>query len=105
MHTEIIPLGYFLLLAAFLFCLGLIILLTKKNAIMVLMGIELMFNAANLNLVAFSRNDLPLLEGQMAALFIMIIAVAEAAVALAIIIQVYRYFHTIDLPLIGGQNS
>ncbi len=88
-----IPIVHFLTLAGALFVIGLVIVITKKNAIMVLIGIELMLNGANLNLIAFSTSD-PAISGQMFALFVILIAAAEAAVALAIILHVYKYFRT-----------
>lgn len=90
-----------LLLGALMFSAGLFVVLTKKNAIMVLIGIELMLNAANLNLVAFSRFDPQALQGQIFSLFVITIAAAEAAVALAIVVKVYRYFNTTDLDQIN----
>lgn len=92
-----IPLNNFLLIAALLFSIGLAIVVTKRNAIMVLMGIELMLNAVNLNLIAFSQNDPNKIQGQLFALFVIVIAAAEITIALAIIIKVYHYFNTIDL--------
>jgi NADH:ubiquinone oxidoreductase subunit K len=89
-----INLLHILLLSAVLFCLGLVCVVVKRHAIMVLMGIELIFNAANLNLVAFARYQPNLVEGQAFALFVIVIAAAEAAVALAIIQQAYRVFRT-----------
>ena len=97
-QTLAIPESHFLLIAAFLFSIGVLLVITKKNAIVVLMGVELIFNAANLNLVAFRHENL---DGQMTALFIMIIAAAEAVVALALIIQVYKHFKTVDLDKIS----
>jgi NADH:ubiquinone oxidoreductase subunit K len=91
-----LSLDHFLFVSAALFCIGVIIIITKRNAVVVLMGIELILNAANLNLVAFSRYDQSL-QGQMFALFIIAIAACEAAVALAIIVKVYRYFKTVNL--------
>ncbi|MDW7692458.1 NADH-quinone oxidoreductase subunit NuoK [Flammeovirgaceae bacterium SG7u.111] len=91
-----IPLQHFLLLSAALFSIGVAIVLVKKNAIVVLMGIELMLNAANINLVAFSKYD-PSINGQMFALFVMIVAAAEAAVALAIVLKAYHYYRSIEL--------
>lgn len=88
-----IPIEHFLILAGLLFIIGLVIVITKKNAIMVLIGIELMLNGANLNLVTFSASD-PNIGGQMFALFVILIAAAEAAVALAIILNVYKYYRT-----------
>ncbi|MFL5730635.1 MAG: NADH-quinone oxidoreductase subunit NuoK [Cytophagaceae bacterium] len=85
----------FMIVSAALFCIGMIIIITKKNAIVVLMGIELILNAANINLVAFSRYD-ERLQGQMFALFVIVIAASEAAVALAIILNLYHYIKTPD---------
>lgn len=92
-----IPLEHFLFIAALLFCIGLAIVITKKNVVVVLMGIELILNAANINLVAFSQYDQGLLKGNMFALFIIVIAAAEAAVALAIILNVYHHFRTANV--------
>jgi NADH-quinone oxidoreductase subunit K len=88
------PLQHFLLLAALLFSTGLLIVITKRNTIMVLLGIELMLNASNLNLVAFNQLWPNSLDGQLFALFVIIVAVSEAAVGLAIILQVYQYYQT-----------
>lgn len=93
----IITLQHYLLLSALLFCIGLFMVITKRNAIVMLMGIELMLNAANINLVAFSKFDGLMLQGQMFALFIIVIAAAEASVGLAIIIRVYELFKTANL--------
>lgn len=87
------PIEYFLLTAAALFSIGLAVIVTKRNAIMVLIGIELILNSANLNLVAFSRYDKSL-SGNMFALFVILVAAAEAAVALAIILRVFSYYKT-----------
>lgn len=86
----------FLLLGAFLFVIGLMIMITKRNVIMILMGIELMLNAANVNLVAFAQYD-PELRGQLFSLFVIMIAAAEAAIALAIVLQVVRAFRSSDI--------
>ncbi len=80
----------YLLVSAVLFLLGLMAIMTRKNAVSVLMGIELVLNSAGLNFVAFSRFSSGNLNGQAAALFIVIIAAAEAAVALAIFLNLYR---------------
>lgn len=101
---EINP-GYYLLTSAALFSIGLAIVVLKRHAILVLMGIELMLNAVNLNLVAFSQYDPDRIQGQMLALFVMIVAAAEAAVALAIIIQVYRHFQTVQLDEISEMKK
>ena len=84
-----IPIDYFLYLSSFLFCIGFAIVLSQKHIIAILMGIELIFNAANINLVAFSRYDLQL-HGQIFSLFVMIIAAAETAVALTIAYLIYK---------------
>jgi len=81
-------------LGAFLFSAGLFIVFTKKNAIMILLGIELMLNAANLNLVVFNKQNPTQYEGQFFALFVIVVAVCEAAVGIAIILKAYHYFHT-----------
>lgn len=82
------------ILSTLLFSIGLVIVLVKRNAILVLMGIELMLNAANLNLIAFNKTVPASLDGQVFALFVMVIAVCETAVGLAIILQVYRHYYT-----------
>lgn len=82
------------ILGAFLFSSGLLIVFTKKNAIMILLGIELMLNAANLNLVLFNRQNSTGYDGQFFALFVIVVAVCEAAVGIAIILKAYHYFHT-----------
>lgn len=99
---EQVPLEHILLLSAILFSLGVLAVITKRHAIVVLMGIELIFNAANLNLVAFSRYDPTLLQGQVFALFVMVVAAAEAAVALAIVLRVYKHFKTANLNQISS---
>ncbi len=83
-----------LLLAALLFSIGLMIVFIKRNAIMILLGIELMFNSANLNLIAFNQSQPFLVDGQIFALFIIIVAVCEAAVGIAIILRAYHYYHS-----------
>ena len=88
------PLQHFLYLSALLFSVGLIIIITKRNAIMVLLGIELMLNASNLNLVAFNQLNPSVLDGQFFALFVVIVAVCEAAVGLALVLRVYHDYKT-----------
>lgn len=85
-----------MLIAAGLFCTGLYMVLTKSNAIQVLIGIEFMINAAIINLVAFGKYDKQNNGGQVFALFAIVLAAAASAVALAIILNVYRRFKTID---------
>jgi len=86
----------FLIVSAGLFCVGLYVILTKRNAIQVLIGIEMMLNAAILNLVAFGKYDRLANGGQMFALFAIVLAAATTAVALAIILNVYKKYKTID---------
>jgi NADH-quinone oxidoreductase subunit K len=84
-------LASFLTLAAILFCIGLYGVLTKRNAVIVLLSIELMLNAANLNLITFSKlGVVPNLKGQIFSLFTIAVAAAEAAVGVAILIALYR---------------
>lgn len=82
-----------LFLSAFLFTVGLMTVIIKRNAIMVLIGIELMLNAANLNLIVFNQNT-PGMTGQFFTLFVIVVAVCEAAVGLAIVLRVYKYYQT-----------
>lgn len=94
-----IPLSWYLTLAAALFVIGLFGALARRNAVGVLMGVELILNAVNINLIAFWRfgpNILDL-EGQIFAIFVIAIAAAEAAVGLALIISVYRNRQTVNL--------
>lgn len=91
-----ISLTDFMLISAGLFCIGLYMLVTKHNAIQILIGIELMLNAAILNLVAFGRYDKFNNSGQMFGLFAIVLAAATTAVALAIILNVYKQYKTID---------
>ena len=90
-------LTHFLIISALLFSLGLYAVLTRKNAIMVLMGIELILNAANLNFVAFTRYGTHTLEGQVVAIFVIILAAAEVAIALAIVLNIYQNFKTANV--------
>ncbi len=92
----------YLVISALLFSIGLAVAVTKRNAILILMGIELMLNAVNLNMVAFSQYDPNRLQGQMFALFIMVIAAAEVTVALSIILKIYDYFKNLDLDKINS---
>lgn len=88
----------YLTLSAILFCIGLYGALSKKNAVIVLLSIELMLNAVNLNLVAFSKFGVnPSLQGQIFSLFNMTVAAAEAAVGVAILIALYRNKGTSDV--------
>jgi len=91
-----ITLTDFLVVSAALFCIGLYMIVSKHNAIQILIGIELMLNAAILNLVAFGKYDKLNNSGQVFALFAIVLAAATTAVALAIILNVYRRYKTID---------
>ncbi len=91
-----VPLPYYLVLSAVLFVTGVAGVLTRRNAIVVFMSIELMLNAVNLTLVAFS-SFLGSETGQALVLFVMAVAAAEAAVGLAIVIALYRNKQTVDL--------
>jgi NADH-quinone oxidoreductase subunit K len=86
----------FLLVSSGLFCIGLYMIVSKHNAIQILIGIELMLNAAILNLVAFGKFDRLNNGGQIFALFAIVLAAATTAVALAIILNVYKKYKTID---------
>ena len=97
-----LTLNHYLVLGAILFCIGLYGALAKRNAVAVLMGIEIMLNAVNITMVAFSffNRALPYatyLTGQIFAIFIITVAAAEAAVALAMIIAIYRKRSTVDV--------
>ena len=91
-----VGLPHYLAVAAILFALGLFAVLTRRNAIAMLMGIELILNSCNLNLIAFSRYVAADLEGQAMAIFVIVLAAAEAAVALAIILTVYQELRSIS---------
>ena len=92
-----ISLTHYLILSAAVFCLGLLGLLTRRNAVHVLMSVELILNSANINLVAFSRYGKGGLAGQLFAVFVIVIAAAEVAVALAIVLTLYRIKRTPNL--------
>ncbi|MEJ5053014.1 NADH-quinone oxidoreductase subunit NuoK [Sphingobacterium sp. MYb382] len=91
-----IGLTHFLVVSACIFCIGLYAVLAKKNSIMILVGIELMINAAILNFVAFGKYDKINYGGQVFALFAIVLAAASVAVGLAIILTVYRKYKTIN---------
>lgn len=99
-----IPLEHYLFISAALFCAGLIAVISRRNVIMVLLGIELMINAAVLNLLAFSKYDKDH-EGQIMALFAIVLAAAGVAVALAIVLNVYERFKTIDPDQINSMKN
>src|SRR5258708_5297909 len=96
--SEEIGLNHFLLLGALLFVCGAVCMATKRNAVGVLMGVELVLNGASVNFVAFARfNPTFELEGQIFALFIIVLAAAEAAVALAIVLNFYNNHESVDV--------
>ena len=90
------PIAYFLLLSGILFALGTVGVMTRRNALLIFMSIELQLNAVNLSLVAFSRMHLQL-DGQVLAFFSMVVAAAEVVVGLAIIVAVFRRTATTDV--------
>ena len=93
-----VPASAFLALALILFCIGLYVALTKRNTVIVLISIELMLNAVNINLVTFSKYGVaPSITGQIFALFTISVAAAEAAVGLAILIALYRNRKTVNI--------
>jgi NADH-quinone oxidoreductase subunit K len=102
------PINYYILVAFALFCIGIIGVLTRRNAIIIFMCIELMLNAVNLLLVAFSKmhhqfsiNNAQAIsngiDGQLFVFFIMVVAAAEVSVGLAIIVMMYRNIHSVDI--------
>ena len=101
------PLANYLLVSALLFSIGLAGALTRRNAILVLVGIELMLNAANLNFIAFWRfgPNPEALTGIMFAIFAIGVAAAEAAVGLALIISIYRHYKTTNLDQIDSMRG
>jgi len=93
-----LSLNYFLLVGAALFCIGIFGLVTSRNAVRVLMSIELLLNSVNLNFLAFSSFVDPVnIRGQIFAIFIIAVAAAEAAIGLAIVLAIYRNRNTIDM--------
>ena len=92
-----ITLTHYLVLAAFMFCCGVYVMTIKRNAVGILIGVELILNAANINLVAFSRYQIGSIDGQISALFVIVLAAAEAAIAIAIFVNYYNNLATIDV--------
>jgi NADH-quinone oxidoreductase subunit K len=93
-----IGLTHYLVVAAILFCCGLYTMMTKRNAIGILIGVELVLNAAGVNLVAFDRYMGPgRIDGQITALFVIVLAAAEAALAVGICINLYKNLSTVDV--------
>ena len=100
-----ITLQTYLVISGIVFILGLITIVSKKNAVGILMGVELILNSVNLNFVAFARYVDINIKGQIIAIFIIILAAAEAAVALAIILNIYRNRTTIDVTSIDAMKN
>lgn len=94
---ENIGLSHFLIISTLLFSMGIFGIVTRKNAVMVLMGIELILNAANINFIAFSKYGNFGYNGQVMALFIIVLAAGEAAIALAIVLNIYKTFSTVNV--------
>ena len=92
-----LSLGHFVVVGAILFAIGLFCVVTRRNAIGILMGIELILNSANVNYVAFARYGRGGYDGQVFAIFVIMLAAAEAAIGLAIVLGIYRSFETIDV--------
>ncbi|MEQ8682237.1 MAG: NADH-quinone oxidoreductase subunit NuoK [Cyclobacteriaceae bacterium] len=92
---EMLNPTYFVFLSLFIFCAGIVIVIIKRSAIFVLIGIELMLNAANLNLVYFSQFD-PGMNGLMTSVFVVVLAAAEVSIALAILLNIFKHYKITD---------
>jgi NADH-quinone oxidoreductase subunit K len=92
-----ISLAHFLIVGAMLFCFGLVTVTTRRNAVGILMGVELILNGANINFAAFNHYVVGGVSGQVFALFVIVLAAAEAAIGLAIVLAVFQTFKTIDV--------
>ena len=92
-----LSLAHFVVLSGILFALGLFTVITRRNAIGILMGIELVLNSANVNYVAFARYANAAYDGQVFAIFVIMLAAAEAAIGLAIVLGIYQNFDSIDV--------
>jgi NADH-quinone oxidoreductase subunit K len=92
-----IGLPHYLFVSALVFALGLYCVLTRRNAIGILMGVELVLNSANINYVAFARYTSADYDGQIFAIFVIMLAAAEAAIGLAVVLGIYQTFQTIDV--------
>jgi NADH-quinone oxidoreductase subunit K len=92
-----IGLTHYLVLAAILFSLGIFGIITRKNAVMVLMGLELVLNSANINFIAYAKFGGLNIQGHVAAIFVIILAAAEVAVALAIVLNIYQNYRHVNV--------
>ncbi|GAB1371335.1 NADH-quinone oxidoreductase subunit NuoK [Candidatus Kapaibacterium sp.] len=95
----------YLIIGAILFSLGVFGIITRKNAIMVLMSMELILNSANINFIAFAKYGGMNLEGHIAAMFVIILAAAEVAVALAIVLNIYHNFRHVNIDEISKMKE
>ena len=100
-----VGLPHFLAVGALLFALGLLTVATRRNAIGVLMGVELILNGANVNFVAFERYVVGGIDGHVFALFAMVLAAAEAAVGLAIVLAIFQTFRSIDVRTVDAMRE
>jgi NADH-quinone oxidoreductase subunit K len=94
---EGVTVTHFVVLSAILFAIGLFCVVTRRNALGILMGIELILNSANINYVAFARYGGTGYDGQIFAIFVIMLAAAEAAIGLAIVLGIYQNFESIDV--------
>ena len=94
--ASAVGLSHYLVVSALLFALGIYTVSTRRSAVAILMGVELVLNAAALNFAAFAHHVHGAIAGQVMALFIVVLAAAEAAVALAIVLAIWRSHHTVD---------
>jgi len=92
-----VGLNHFLVVSTLLFSMGIYAIVTRKNAIMVLMGVELILNSANINFIAFTKFGNFGLQGHLIALFVIVLAAAEAAIALAIVLNIYKTLSTVNI--------
>ena len=95
--TQAVGIPHLLMVSAFVFACGVLCVTTRRNAVGVLMGVELLLNSANINFIAFSRFGTGDISGHVFAVFVVVLAAAEATVALAIVLAIYSRFRTIDL--------
>ena len=100
-----VGLVHYLMVSAILFSFGLFGVITRRNAILVLMGIELILNSANINFIAFARYGGLRMDGQAIAVFVIVLAAAEAAIALAIVLNIYHRFHSVNIDEISKMKE
>lgn len=100
-----IGLNHYLIVSAVLFVLGLFGIITRKNAIMVLMSMELILNSANINFIAFAKYGGMNFDGHIAAMFVIVLAAAEVAVALAIVLNIYHNFSHVNIDEVNSMKE